>query len=185
MFYSNGYGFNFQSFLRTMSPAYTTFCRRVAKVNCDEARGADVELDLSNDGTNPLAVTLLPALAAIVHRHSLTRHPGLVSAFQAHPDPADSGDHLSGQPGEPAFSYTHLSFRISVLKYRCKTELVPCMVASLISCRLKYSCRRWLFCAGAAVQVHLPDARLQRRPWCRTLNYFLVTFWNTMSSTPA
>lgn len=113
------------------------------------------------------------------------RHPGLVSAFQAHPDPADSGDHLSGQPGEPAFSYTHLSFRISVLKYRCKAELVPCMVASLISCRLKYSCRRWLFCAGAAVQVHLPDARLQRRPWCRTLNYFLVTFWNTMSSTPA
>jgi len=71
MLYSNGYGFNFQSFLRTMSPAYTTFCRRVAKVNCDEARGADVELDLSNDRTNPLVVTLLPALAAIVHRHSL------------------------------------------------------------------------------------------------------------------
>ena len=71
MFYSNGYGFNFQSFLRTMSPAYTTFCRRVAKVNCDEARGADVELDLSNDRTNPLVVTLLPTLAAIVHRHSL------------------------------------------------------------------------------------------------------------------
>ena len=54
-----------------MSPAYTTFCRRVAKVNCDEAQGADVELDLSNDRTNPLVVTLLPALAAIVHRHSL------------------------------------------------------------------------------------------------------------------
>ncbi len=71
MFYSNGYGFNFQSFLRTMSPAYTTFCRRIAKVNCDEARGADVELDLSNDRTNPLVVTLLPTLAAIVHRHSL------------------------------------------------------------------------------------------------------------------
>jgi len=65
MFYSNGYGLNFQSFLRTTSPAYTTFCRRVAKVNCDEVRGTDVELDLSSDRTNPLAVKLLPTLPAI------------------------------------------------------------------------------------------------------------------------
>jgi len=31
MFYSNGYALNLPSFLRTTSPAYTTFCRRVAK----------------------------------------------------------------------------------------------------------------------------------------------------------
>ncbi len=73
MFYSNSYGLNFQSFLRTTSPAYTTFCRRVAKVNCGEVQGTDVELDLPNDRTNRLAVTLLPALPAIAPRLGILR----------------------------------------------------------------------------------------------------------------